>query len=71
MEVLETLPSHFPDLPELVSKLPKRVGSDSPVHDGTMMEEDGLDEPGSFERFYLSGIFWLHERANASSYARA
>ena len=30
---------------------------------------DGLDEPGSYERFYLSSLFWLHARLrrNATS----
>ena len=73
--VLETPPSHFPDLFALLSeeivpdalKSFKQVDRASQTENDAAAFEDGLDEPGSFERFYLSSIFWLHRRANASS----
>jgi hypothetical protein len=73
--VLETPPSHFPDLFAVLSEeiVPdalesfKQVDRAAQTDNDAAALEDGLDEPGSFERFYLSSIFWLHRRANASS----
>ena len=50
--IMESVPSHFPDLPNQIK----------PWEKNSRPLEDGLDEPESYERFYMSSLAWVHER---------
>ena len=60
--LLESPPFHFPDLPELLDPAELRDDRAEGGEAARSMAELGLDEPGSYERFYLSALSWVHQR---------
>ena len=58
--LLETAPIHFPDAPYLINGgMPASVNA----------TDDGLDDPGSYERFYLSALSFIHRHAKQNATA--
>lgn len=62
--IVETIPTHFPDVPGALGspRVSTAQGEKEPF-------EDGLDELGSYERFVISSLIWIHQRLkrNATS----